>query len=476
MIYLCKSFADLCFQAEGTKPSEQNQLCKKHFIILTGHNFFESNSQKSSIIILNQVVKCGIMNKLTNSLSDSGSQSANDKDGGVTSQRIASIDILRAMTMVLMIFVNDFWTLKGVPYWMEHRKPGVDGIGLSDVVFPAFLFIVGLSLPYAINNRRKKGDTDWQIVLHILLRTVALLVMGVFLVNGETYNEAATGMPEYYYTILCGLSFILIWNTYPATINKYLPLAARIVASIILIAMAFIYRGGHDGNIQRFAPQWWGILGLIGWAYLASALITLFARNRFYPILAGWLFFSILSMIYKAGIIPRHSFISFIPNAILGGTLTGLTMGGVLTSVIFRYFVGRKENGKLTLVLLLFSAILIGLSVITHPYWGLAKLGATPAWLFLCSAFTILAFLLIYWIADVYARSKWFEIIKPAGTATILCYLVPYFVYSVREIFSIHLPDALLMGGIGLIKSFLFALFCVFITGVLIRSGIKMKL
>ena len=56
--------------------------------------------------------------------------------------RIASIDIVRALTMVLMIFVNDFWSLKGVPLWMEHVKAGVDGIGLSDVVFPAFLFIV----------------------------------------------------------------------------------------------------------------------------------------------------------------------------------------------------------------------------------------------------------------------------------------------------------------------------------------------
>jgi hypothetical protein len=181
-------------------------------------------------------------------------------------------------------------------------------------------------------------------------------------------------------------------------------------------------------------------------------------------------------MIYKAGIVPHQSFLSFIPNAILGGTLAGLTMGGVLTSTIFRYFVNRKESGRLTLVLLLFSALLIGLSVITRPYWGLAKLGATPAWLFLCSAFTILAFLVIYWVADVYGKSKWFDLIKPAGTATILCYLVPYFVYSFREIFQIHLPDALLTGGIGLIKSFLFALMCVLITGLLIRLGIRMKL
>jgi predicted acyltransferase len=378
--------------------------------------------------------------------------------------------------MLLMIFVNDFWTLKGVPYWMEHRKQGVDGIGLSDVVFPAFLFIVGLSLPYAINNRRAKGDSGWQIVVHILLRTMALLVMGVFLVNGETYNTVATGMAKYYYTLLSCLAFIVIWNTYPGTINKYIPLAARIIAAVILIILAIVYRGGEDGNVQRFAPQWWGILGLIGWAYLASSLITLFAKDRFYIILAGWMFFCILSMIYQAGFIPRHSIISLIPNAILGGTLTGLTMGGVLTSIIFRYFVHRKQNVRMTLVLLLFSGLLIILSVITHPYWGLTKLGATPAWLFLCSAITIIAFLVIYWIADVGGFSGWFDVIKPAGTATILCYLVPYFVYSVRQILNIHLPDALVSGGMGLFKSFLFALFCVYLTGILIRLGVRMKL
>ena len=107
---------------------------------------------------------------------------------------IASIDILRALNMVLMIFVNDLWSLKDIPAWLGHVERGVDGIGLADVVFPAFLFIVGLSLPYAINNRRKKGDTDWQLVKHVLVRSIALLVMGVFLVNGESINAEATGM------------------------------------------------------------------------------------------------------------------------------------------------------------------------------------------------------------------------------------------------------------------------------------------
>ena len=114
--------------------------------------------------------------------------------------------------------------------------------------------------------------------------------------------------------------------------------------------------------------------------------------------------------------------------------------------------------------------------MITHPYWGLTKLGATPAWLFLCSAITIVAFLLIYWIADVYGKAGWFAVIRPAGIATILCYLVPDLLYSVREMFSIRLPDILITGGIGLVKSFLWALMCVSVTGLLIRFGVRMKL
>src|SRR3954470_4938026 len=123
--------------------------------------------------------------------------------------RIASIDILRALTMVLMIFVNDLGTLKDIPLWLEHVKPGVDGIGLADVVFPAFLFIVGLSLPFAVESRRAKGDTELQLVAHVLVRTIALLVMGVFLVNGETINQAATGLRSYQWYSLSCFSFIL---------------------------------------------------------------------------------------------------------------------------------------------------------------------------------------------------------------------------------------------------------------------------
>ena len=202
--------------------------------------------------------------------------------------RIESIDILRASTMVLMIFVNDLGSLKNIPDWLEHVKPGVDGMGLADTVFPAFLFIVGISLPYAIDNRRFKGDTQVQLIRHVIYRTVALLVMGVFLVNGETISKAACGLDYTTWSALSCLAFILIWNIYSKSTSKNRVLFFKSSGILMLLVLAFIYRGYEDGKVMRFSPQWWGILGLIGWSYLVTGIITVLAKNRFLVIAGSW--------------------------------------------------------------------------------------------------------------------------------------------------------------------------------------------
>ena len=389
----------------------------------------------------------------------------------VSSLRVDAIDILRAMTMVLMIFVNDLWSLTNIPTWLEHVPNGVDGMGLADAVFPAFLFIVGMSLPFALNNRRQKGDTDIALVGHVISRSIALLIMGVFLVNGESIDEAATGIQRVTWNVLAGGCFILLWNAYPKTTNPRLVMLAKGVAVGGLLSLAVVYRG-HE--TQRFATHWWGLLGLIGWSYLAAALISIFAKNRLAVLLSAWVGFGVLSMVASADVLPKA--VRLIPSAISGGTLVGLTMGGVVLSTLFLRYRKPVENKRMTLVFTAAAIGLIGLSMYTRPIWGLSKLDATPAWLFLCSAFTILAFLVVYWLVDVNGKAHWFRFIKPAGTDTLLCYLIPYFGYAGMTLLSIQLPDSLLAGSIGLAKSLLFALLCVWITGRLNRLGIRLRL
>lgn len=78
-------------------------------------------------------------------------------DRAIFSRRNPAIDMLRALTMFTMIFVNDFWKIHDVPHALEHAVYGEDFMGLADIVFPCFLFAVGMSIPYAIESRYAKG-------------------------------------------------------------------------------------------------------------------------------------------------------------------------------------------------------------------------------------------------------------------------------------------------------------------------------
>ena len=163
--------------------------------------------------------------------------------------------------MLLMIFVNDLWSLKNIPGWLEHTTAQEDGMGLADTIFPAFLFIVGMSVPLSVQHRRQKGDSNNKILLHITERSFALLVMGVFLVNGEEINGAASGIQRFPWNLICVTAFIILWNSWPKSINKLLLGSLKFLAILSLLILAFVYRSGKGENIHYFGTHWWGILG-----------------------------------------------------------------------------------------------------------------------------------------------------------------------------------------------------------------------
>ena len=129
-------------------------------------------------------------------------------DKTVYSRRNPAIDMLRALTMFTMIFVNDFWKVHDVPHWLEHAVYGEDFMGLADIVFPCFLFAVGMSIPYAIERRYAKGFSAESTLGHILSRTFALLVMGAFITNSEFRLSPEAPYPIGVYWFLMAIGFI----------------------------------------------------------------------------------------------------------------------------------------------------------------------------------------------------------------------------------------------------------------------------
>ena len=390
--------------------------------------------------------------------------------------RISSIDILRALTMLLMIFVNDLWSLTNIPGWLEHTKAQEDGMGLADTVFPAFLFIVGMSIPLSVQHRRQKGDSNNKILFHIAERSFALLVMGVFFVNGEEINEVASGIQRFQWNLICCTAFIILWNSWPKNMNKFLLRSLKVVAIISLLILAFIYRSGEGEIIHRFATHWWGILGLIGWAYFISAVVYVLSANKFYILFIAWLLFLFICMASHAEWIPRHSVFAKIIGPFGAGSMPAFTMGGVLITLLLLHFRQRNEINKMTIVFLGIAVILFLCGLYFRTFWGISKIRATPAWVLICSAITIVAFIIIYWLTDKKGKANWFNIILPAGTNTLLCYLLPYYAYDVPMMFHLYLPAFVLTGVIGLVKSFLFAMLIVIITGWLGKAGLRLKL
>jgi drug/metabolite transporter (DMT)-like permease len=406
-------------------------------------------------------------------------------DKTIYSQRNHTIDIFRALIMFTMIFVNDFWKIHDVPHWLEHAAYGEDFMGLSDIVFPCFLIAVGLSIPYAIERRMAKGYSVESTLGHILLRTFSLLVMGAFIGNSEfrLSPEAPYRIGVYWFIMVA--SFILVWNNYPRDASagrKRLFRLLQLIGLCGLLYLAFTFRNPKGGVFSTYSS----ILGAIGWTYLVCATIYLLARDRMnilVPIWAGFILVCILVTPLREAF-GGHSILNFPePNFFNGmldtlhignGCLVSFTMSGMLISIIAARNANEKDGKVLTMAIAAAAVFLI-LGIIAHRFWIVTKIGASPVWLF----YVLSIATALYVFLDLLVRHNltgWSKAIEPAGTATLTTYMIPYVFYGFADVTGVVLPDWLTHGFMGLVNSFCFAFIVIFVTWVLGKLHIKLRI
>ena len=387
-------------------------------------------------------------------------------------KRTASIDIFRALTMLTMLFVNDFAGMSGLPHWLHHAAPTEDMLGFSDLVFPAFLFCVGLSIPFAVGNRFRKGDTPLQVLGHILLRTLALVVMGIFAMN---FRGVEGGLSRPVFTLLAVAGFFLTWNAYPRKSDGRYPAWVHVLraAGIALLAFLVIYKDLHG---MPFRHGWWGILGLIGWAYLPCALAFLFLRGDFNKLTGFWLLTLVLCILNCSKAIPaeyssRALMLGFWPG---GWTHPALCATGMFTSLLLiRY--GDKPKNLFSFYIALSVALFL-LGIASHRFWIVSKIQATPTWAFFCLAIFVLLFAVLHWIADTKGWTAWSRPVSPAGTATLTCYIIPTIWYAVQQLLGLNWPAVLTDGLPGLLKALTFAFVIIGLTWLFGKLHLKLKI
>ncbi len=100
-------------------------------------------------------------------------------------RRLLSLDVVRGITIAFMILVNNNGG-RGSWHFMNHAA--WNGLTATDLVFPTFVFVMGVSAVFAIESRLARGATRRQLARHALQRAVILCLLGI-VVNSFPFFE-----------------------------------------------------------------------------------------------------------------------------------------------------------------------------------------------------------------------------------------------------------------------------------------------
>jgi len=390
--------------------------------------------------------------------------------------RILSIDVFRGLTIFLMVVVNDLIPVTGIPSCLKHASADANTMTFVDVVFPAFLFIVGISIPLAMGVRLARGESSLKIGRHILVRTAGLIILGLFMVNSWEWPEESGIISKSWWDILLYLSVILVWNRYPKVdgTRKRLYLGFQLLGIAILLFLALIYPRGEGEFLIGMKISYWGILGLIGWAYLLSVVAYLIFKDHVGALIGILALFVFMVTGLQSEAFKLPIFLAWFDSQVFHFTHATMTLAGVIFTLLFlQKDSGKSHKQRITgmLIMGLFFAV-AGYFLV--PVGGISKIYATPSWALYSNAICCLLFPLIYWLVDVKAYSRWASFLKPAGTNPLLTYILPYLFYAIFGMS--YLGEAFNNGPLGILRSLLFSLFILGIAALCTRKRIILRL
>lgn len=398
-------------------------------------------------------------------------------------QRNLTIDLLRALTMALMLMVNDFWSVAGIPHWMEHAAWGEDMLGFSDIVFPTFLFCVGLSIPYAVAAMRRKGKSEGDVIRHILERSFALILMGAFICNYEEGIDPAVGYDRNIYSLLMTVAFFLVFNHYQK--KSWVVRLLKLVGWCVLLYLLITCRSPEG---RTFYPYWWGILGLIGWAYLFCAMAYVLAKKERTRIIVWGLLFVICLCCSETAfysLFQGQPILTMATPNVVQLTLSILhldnasshllVMSGVLFSGIYLRKASLWDQKKKSIRTLILAIVCVALAVVSHELFIISKLIGTLPWIFFTLAIDLVLYVLFDWLVMA-SKDRFLSFLAPAGTATLTCYMLPYILYplismSIGWNWSYAVPEPL-----GIIKCMAFSALCILLTWCCGRLSVRLKI
>ena len=378
--------------------------------------------------------------------------------------RLYSLDVFRGMTIALMILVNipGSWNYIYPPF--EHAD--WNGCTPTDLVFPFFLFIVGVSSAFSFLKFDYK--LNYETAFKIIERTFLIFTIGLLLNYFPFFNYFLTGADSWgdFITFLSRFIlafvpfFIILWLLKSITpkiaylvSNKktgnltYL-LSFIVIYLIILLISLLIIDKIPVYNKELSDLRILGVLQRIALAYGFGVLLILSFRKKKNIYIFGvlLLFFYWLIMWYFGGVNSfslegnferkidifvlgeNHMWhgknIAFDPEGILSTipsvvtVLIGFLTGNKLIEI------SKKTYSQILIQLIIAGVILVGLGLIWNIFFPINKSLWTSSYVLFTGGLAMIFLSCLYWLIDVKDQSKWFSFFNVFGVNPLFAFVV----------------------------------------------------
>lgn len=323
-------------------------------------------------------------------------------------QRLYSLDALRGFDMLWIIggdrLVRNLAEASGNSFWtafanqLEH--PYWNGFTAYDLIFPLFMFVAGVSVPYSIGRALEKGKSKRQIMMRVLTRGLLLIVLGM------VYNNGIEITP-------------LDQFRFPSVLGK-------IGASYIFANIIYLY-AGKNARICWYAGL------LIGYWLLLK-----FTSAPGFP--AGDLtepgnFMSYFDRTVLPGKLSRNIHDTVGLLNLITGTCT--ILAGIITGVYLKN--SNDLPSKKVLWFLISGVGCIGLALLWNIDFPINKNLWSSSFVLLTTGLSLLLLAIFYFIIDVQGYKKWTLFFRVIGMNSILIYLSWRFInwdYAARGFFT----------------------------------------
>lgn len=373
--------------------------------------------------------------------------------------RVDSLDLLRGLAVLLMVFITDAAGIFTTPNWLRVSADANDTLTIGDLCLPWFLMICGAAIPIAFPKSMTSAKDRWKLAYHILTRTISLWIMGILIANAPFFGgNWRSGLWEF----VLLTSLIVGWLDGPKSLRVSATSQSLLrISAMIVIALLAAYYGSRNG--EWLTLRGWGTLGMIGWGYLIGALVylltagnmtglvalaaILFATYQFEP--QQWL--NRIQNRSELGSLQPYieqmiQYLVRLDGLIDIGTILGPLGGCVVVGSVLGVIARDGQSGDAKESLKKMAGFLLALlaaAIVYDARYGINRSQSSPAWILYSVLIASNLWLILWGVADRVQRRWGLQWLADIGANSLMAYLLVPWLLALIQLMHWDIYDRL---------------------------------